>query len=75
MREKAAVHQLGQKPGTVGMAVPGVVIRAVDDAGIALPPESEGRLEARIAGRPGWTETGARGSLDRDGFVKLTAGA
>jgi 1-acyl-sn-glycerol-3-phosphate acyltransferase len=72
--EKAAVHQLGQKPGTVGMAVPGVVIRAVGEAGEVLPAETEGRLEARVAGRPGWTDAGARGSLDRDGFVRLAAG-
>jgi 1-acyl-sn-glycerol-3-phosphate acyltransferase len=64
--------QIGVKPGTVGTAIPGVAVRAVDDAGQPLPPDSEGRLEARIPDRNGWIDTGRGGSLDRDGFVRLT---
>ena len=69
------VRQLGNKPGSVGLPVPGVAIRAVDPAGIPVPPDTEGRLEARVAGRPGWVDTGLRGRLDGDGFVRIvTAG-
>jgi hypothetical protein len=65
------VRQLGGKPGSVGLPVPGVAIRAVDGDGAPVPPETEGRLEARVVGRPGWIDTGARGSLDPDGFVRV----
>ncbi|HEX8199740.1 MAG TPA: 1-acyl-sn-glycerol-3-phosphate acyltransferase [Isosphaeraceae bacterium] len=65
------VHQTGQKPGTVGQAAPGVALRVVDEAGRPLPPEGEGRLQALLPGRPDWVETGRRGSLDRDGFVRI----
>ena len=68
---EADVHQVGQKPGTVGTAVPGVAVRAADDAGLALPPDAEGRLEVRTPARPEWFDTGRRGSLDREGFVRL----
>jgi acyl-[acyl-carrier-protein]-phospholipid O-acyltransferase/long-chain-fatty-acid--[acyl-carrier-protein] ligase len=69
------VKQLGQKPGTVGLPLPGVAIRTVDDAGNPLPPDTEGRLQALVAGRAGWTDIGHRGSLDRDGFVHLAGSA
>jgi 1-acyl-sn-glycerol-3-phosphate acyltransferase len=65
------VRQCGGKPGSVGLPVPGVAIRAVDGDGNPVPPDADGRLEARVAGRPGWVDTGARGSLDRDGFVQV----
>jgi hypothetical protein len=42
----------------------------VNDAGDNLPPETPGRLLARVAGRD-WTDTGYRASLDRDGFVRI----
>ena len=65
------VHQVGQKPGTVGLPLPGVAVRAVDDAGNPLGPDAEGRLQALVAGKGDWTDTGARGRLDSDGFVTL----
>jgi 1-acyl-sn-glycerol-3-phosphate acyltransferase len=68
---KDDVHQIGQKPGTVGQAAPGVALRAVDDEGTPLPPEQVGRLQALQPGRPDWVETGVRGRIDRDGFVTL----
>lgn len=64
--------QIGQKPGTVGHPLPGVAIRAVDDAGRPLPADADGELEALVPGRDGWTRLGRRGRLDRDGFVSLT---
>jgi hypothetical protein len=43
----------------------------VDDAGAILPPGAPGHLQARVAGKPGWRETGYRASIDRDGFVQI----
>lgn len=68
------VNQVGHKEGTVGHPVPGVAVRAVDDAGHPLDPKIEGHLQALVAGRAGWQDTGRRGSLDPDGFVRLNAG-
>ncbi len=67
------VHQIGQKDGTVGHPVPGVAIRVIGDSGgEILPPKTVGRLEALIASAPEhWQDTGFRGSLDPDGFVRL----
>jgi 1-acyl-sn-glycerol-3-phosphate acyltransferase len=67
------IHQVGYKPGTVGHPVPGVAIRAVDESGQPLPAETEGRLQALVAGQPAWIDTGARGRVDADGFVTLAA--
>jgi 1-acyl-sn-glycerol-3-phosphate acyltransferase len=65
------VRQSGHKPGTVGHPLPGVALRVVDDTGAVLGPDSPGRLLARVAGRPGWSDTQLRGSIDKDGFVWL----
>jgi 1-acyl-sn-glycerol-3-phosphate acyltransferase len=69
--DRDGIRQTGHKPGTVGHPVPGVALRAVDDAGQPLPPDAEGRLEALLPGRADWTDTGSRGSLDREGFVRI----
>jgi 1-acyl-sn-glycerol-3-phosphate acyltransferase len=66
-----SLHQIGQKPGTVGHPMPGVAIRAVDEAGKDLPEDSEGSLQALIPGRGDWADLGRRGKIDRDGFVTL----
>ena len=65
------VHQIGQKPGTLGHPLPGVAVRIVDEQGSPLPPDTEGRIQALTAGCADWAETGLRGSLDRDGFLKV----
>ena len=70
-----ALHQVGQKPGTVGHPLPGVAIRALDDGGQVLPADAEGPLQALVPGRPDWTDLGVRGKLDRDGFVTLSGDA
>ncbi len=69
--DQGGVKQIGQKPGTLGLAVPGVALRVVDESETPLPPGAEGRLQALISGRADWVETGHRGSLDRDGFVSV----
>ncbi len=72
--ELEGIKQLGHKDGSVGHSVPGVAIRVVNDAGEPVLPETEGRLQALVAGRPGWHDTGRRGSMDPDGFVRLSEG-
>ena len=67
--DRDGVRQTGHKPGTVGHPLPGVALRVVDDTGAILPAGALGRLLARVAGQPGWTETGYRASIDREGFV------
>ncbi len=64
-------RQVGQKPGTVGHALPGIAIRAIDDSGRPLPADAEGSLQALMPGRDGWQGVDRRGRLDRDGFVTL----
>lgn len=66
------VHQVGHKPGSAGHPLPGVALRVVDEHGQALGPETTGRLQARVAGRATWADTGLNGSLDPDGFVRIS---
>ena len=66
------VHQIGQKPGSVGQALPGVAIRAVDDSGHPQPADAEGKLQALVPGQANWADLDRRGKVDRDGFVFLT---
>jgi 1-acyl-sn-glycerol-3-phosphate acyltransferase len=65
------LHQLGQKPGTIGHPLPGVAIRAVDENGNVLPEDTEGSLQALVPGHPDWANLDQRGKIDRDGFVTL----
>ena len=69
--DSGVVTQTGHVAGTLGRPVPGVALRAVDDAGTPLPAEAEGRLQALRAGRADWVDLGSRGSLDKDGFVRV----
>jgi hypothetical protein len=68
--DQDGIRQTGHKPGTQGHPLPGVALRVVNDTGDTLPPETPGRLLARVPGRD-WTDTGYRASLDRDGFVRI----
>jgi 1-acyl-sn-glycerol-3-phosphate acyltransferase len=70
--DTGVVRQTGHKDGSVGQPVPGVAIRAVDDAGNPLGPDAEGRLQALVADHDDWADIGHRGHLDRDGFVYLS---
>lgn len=63
--------QIGHKEGTRGLPVPGIAVRVVDESGSPIGPNLEGRVEALIAHRVGYQDTGRRGSLDPDGFLKL----
>jgi 1-acyl-sn-glycerol-3-phosphate acyltransferase len=70
----ASVRQVGRKEGCSGHPVPGVAIRVVEGSGVVAGPGVVGRLEARVAGRPGWRETGWHGSIDADGFIRVREG-
>jgi 1-acyl-sn-glycerol-3-phosphate acyltransferase len=69
---EAGVSQVGHKPGTVGHPLPGVALRVVGMENDVLPADAEGRLEALVAGRGDWVDTGLRAQIDRDGFVRLS---
>jgi hypothetical protein len=70
--DRGGIRHVGQKPGTRGHPVPGVALRAVDENGNPSGPDEEGRLQALLASQPDWVDTGYRGSLDREGFVRIT---
>ena len=69
--EAQGIRQTGQKPGTLGQALPGVVLRVVDADGNSLLPDTPGRLLSRTATHPEELDTGLVGQLDRDGFLTL----
>jgi acyl-[acyl-carrier-protein]-phospholipid O-acyltransferase/long-chain-fatty-acid--[acyl-carrier-protein] ligase len=81
--------QLGKRPGTVGLPLPGVTVRVVDpDTLLPRRTNMEGLLLAKgpnqmlgYLGQPeqsaavirnGWHITGDMGSLDEQGFVRIT---
>lgn len=67
------INQVGSKPGTVGHPLPGIAIRSVDESGTLLGPGKEGRLEALVPHQQGWVDTGQRGRIESDGFVRFAA--
>ncbi len=71
--DRDGIVQPGQRPGTVGLPLPGVAIRIADEAGSGRCPQDtgEGRLQARVLGRDGWSDTGLTGRIDRDGFLTV----
>jgi 1-acyl-sn-glycerol-3-phosphate acyltransferase len=69
--DRDGITQPGRREGTLGLSVPGVALRVVDEAGKILAEDAPGRLMARVVGRPDWSDTGVTAQLDRDGFLTV----
>lgn len=84
------VNPLGhgkRRPGTVGIPLPGIRVKVVDENGNEVPPDFEGELIVngpnvmkgylnRIEGtadtiKDGWLYTGDIATIDKDGYVKI----
>lgn len=65
------IHQVANKPGSVGQAIPGIAIRVVDENGAIVEPNKTGQIEVLGVVNEHWEPTGQRGRLEADGFVWL----
>lgn len=65
------IHQVANKPGSVGQAIPGIAIRVVDENGAVVEPNKPGQIEVLGVMNNHWEPTGHRGRLEADGFVWL----
>ncbi|NDP27148.1 MAG: AMP-binding protein [Flavobacterium sp.] len=80
---------LKKKLGSIGMGIPGVELKVVDDKGMSIVPGETGEILARgkniMLGyfedpkstaetiRNGWLYTGDLATIDEDGYIYLTA--
>jgi len=80
---------LKEKPGSLGMGIPGVELKVVDDKGNPICPGDSGEILARgenvmlgyfedaqataVTIKNGWLYTGDLATIDDDGYIYLTA--
>jgi long-chain acyl-CoA synthetase len=67
-------HEALRKPGSVGRAIAGTVIKILSDAGLELPPGRPGLIHARSSAVPDFTYANnaeARRELERNGLWTL----
>ena len=68
-------HEALRKPGSVGRAIPGTVIKIFSDAGVALAGREAGLIHARSSAVPDFTyanNSEARRQLEREGLWTLS---
>jgi long-chain acyl-CoA synthetase len=67
-------HEALRKPGSVGRAIPGTVIKIFSDAGVALPAGQAGLIHARSSAVPDFTyanNSEARRQVEHEGLWTL----
>ncbi len=73
--DKNGAVQPGNREGSIGLPIPGVGIRVVEQDGATVHTEDAiGTLECRFPGDPAFAAVGRNGRIDRDGFVWLADG-
>ncbi|TDC15392.1 long-chain fatty acid--CoA ligase [Streptomyces sp. 8K308] len=63
------IPPLAPRPGTVGHPVPGAAVRIADDGEVLVRGDT---VAAGVADPGAWLATGDLGSLDEDGYLRIT---